>query len=241
MKRRRAYVSKAIGPRAASRRHTARADRDWHAAEYVSLDAEFGFIDDHRDVLALLRDTLAAMIEQIRNTASRAVDTVGAELPIVPEQIPVLHFAEALDLVGAPPDEPDLTPEHERLLGKWAKSQFDSDFLAVEEYPAVKRPFYTHPQPSDQRWTNSFDLLFRGLELVTGGQRLHNHADYTAALAARGEDPAAYSPYLEAMGHGMPPHGGFAIGLERWVSRLLQADNIRYATLFPRDIHRLRP
>ncbi|EID77436.1 aspartyl-tRNA synthetase [Rhodococcus opacus RKJ300 = JCM 13270] len=212
-----------------------------HLAEYVSLDAEFGFIDDHRDVLALLRDTLAAMIEQIRDTAGPAVDTVGAELPVVPEQIPVIHFAEALDLVGAPPDEPDLAPEHERLLGKWAKSQFDSDFIAVEGYPAVKRPFYTHPQPGDLRWTNSFDLLFRGLELVTGGQRLHNYTDYTAALITRGEDPAEYAPYLEAMGHGMPPHGGFAIGLERWVTRLLEADNIRYATLFPRDIHRLRP
>ncbi|MFD9664831.1 aspartate--tRNA(Asn) ligase [Rhodococcus sp. NPDC059968] len=212
-----------------------------HLAEYTSLDAEFGFINDHHDVLALLRGTLAAMIDTIRHTAGDAAATAGIDLPVVPEQIPVLHFSEALDLVGASPHEPDLAPEHERLLGKWAKTQFDSDFLAVEGYPAGKRPFYTHPQPDDPRWTNSFDLLFRGLELVTGGQRLHNHADYIAALAARSEDPAAYAPYLEAMGSGMPPHGGFAIGLERWVSRLLEADNIRYATLFPRDIHRIRP
>lgn len=212
-----------------------------HLAEYVSLDAEFGFIDDHRDVLTMLRDTLAAMIATISDTVGDAVALAGVDLPVVPEQIPVLHFSEALDLVGAAPDEPDLAPEHERFLGKWAKSQFDSDFLAVEGYPASKRPFYTHPQPSDPRWTNSFDLLFRGLELVTGGQRLHNYADYIAALAARGQDPADYGPYLEAMGHGMPPHGGFAIGLERWVARLLEADNVRYATLFPRDIHRIRP
>ncbi|WP_433664775.1 aspartate--tRNA(Asn) ligase [Nocardia sp. CA-128927] len=212
-----------------------------HLAEYVSLDVEFGFIRDHRDVLAQLRDTLAAMVETISAKAGAAVQTVGAELPFVPEQIPIIHFREALDIVGAAPTEPDLAPEHERFLGKWAKSQFDSDFLAVEGYPAVKRPFYTHPQPSDPRWTNSFDLLFRGLELVTGGQRLHNHADYLEALAARGEDPAEYAPYLEAMRHGMPPHGGFAIGLERWVTRLIEADNIRHATLFPRDLHRLRP
>lgn len=212
-----------------------------HLSEYVSLDAEFGFIDDHRDVLTMLRDTLAAMVEAIGGTVGDAVDLAGVDLPVVPEQIPVLHFSEALDLVGAAPDQPDLAPEHERFLGKWAKSQFGSDFLAVEGYPASKRPFYTHPQPSDPRWTNSFDLLFRGLELVTGGQRLHNYADYLAALAARGQDPADYGPYLEAMGHGMPPHGGFAIGLERWVARLLEADNVRYATLFPRDIHRIRP
>ncbi|NMM92581.1 aspartate--tRNA(Asn) ligase [Rhodococcus sp. SRB_17] len=216
-------------------------DTTRHLAEYVSLDAEFGFIDDHRDILTLLRDTLAAMIDSIRDTAGDAVATAGVDLPVMPEQIPVLHFSEALDLVGAAPDEPDLAPDHERFLGKWAKSQFDSDFLAVEGYPASKRPFYTHPQPGDPQWTNSFDLLFRGLELVTGGQRLHNYADYIAALVARGQDPADYGPYLEAMGHGMPPHGGFAIGLERWVARLLEADNIRYATLFPRDIHRIRP
>ncbi|MDH6279096.1 aspartate--tRNA(Asn) ligase [Prescottella agglutinans] len=212
-----------------------------HLAEYVSLDVEFGFIDDHRDVLELLRDVLAAVIDHIGDTAGDAVEALSIDLPVVPEQMPVLHFSDALELVGAAPDEPDLSPEHERTLGKWAKAEFDSDFLAVEGYPSAKRPFYTHPQPGDPRWTNSFDLLFRGLELVTGGQRLHNHSDYVAALADRGEDPTNYSSYLEAMAHGMPSHGGFAIGLERFVSRLLEADNIRYATLFPRDIHRVHP
>ncbi|KIA65839.1 aspartate--tRNA(Asn) ligase [Nocardia vulneris] len=212
-----------------------------HLAEYVSPDVEFGFVRDHRDVLAQLRATLAAMLAAIAEKASAAVETAGVHLPVLPEEIPVVHFREALELVGAAADEPDLAPEHERFLGAWAKQRYDSDFLAVEGYPAAKRPFYTHPQPDDPRWTNSFDLLFRGLELVTGGQRLHHHADYLAALAARGEDPAAYEAYLAAMRHGMPPHGGFAIGLERWVSRLTEADNIRRAALFPRDRHRLRP
>jgi nondiscriminating aspartyl-tRNA synthetase len=104
-----------------------------------------------------------------------------------------------------------------------------------------ERPFYSHPQPGDGHWSNSFDLLFRGQELVTGGQRLHRHSDYLAAIRARGEDPAAYADYLEAFAHGMPPHGGFAIGLERWTSRLTGAENIREVTLFPRDLHRLTP
>lgn len=216
-------------------------DTTRHLSQYISLDAEFGFIESHREVLALLRDTLAAMAEGVRSGAAAAVETLGLALPVVPESIPVVHFTEALDLVGAAPDEPDLAPEHERLLGKWALERFGSDFLAVEGHPAAKRPFYTHPQPGDPRWTNSFDLLFRGLELVTGGQRLHEHADYLAALTARGDDPARYPAYLAAMSHGMPPHGGFAIGLERWVSRLLGAGNIRWATLFPRDTHRVRP
>ena len=105
----------------------------------------------------------------------------------------------------------------------------------------AKRPFYTHPQPDDPRWSNSFDLIFRGLELVTGGQRLHRPSDYDAAIRANGEDPAAYASYLQAFRHGMPPHGGFAIGLERWTSRLTGSANVREVTLFPRDLNRLTP
>ena len=167
---------------------------------------------------------------------------------MVPDEIPVIHFADALALVGAPADEPDLAPEHERALGAWALAEHGSDFLAVEGYPMAKRPFYTHPWTGDgpgydvgapAEWSNSFDLLFRGLELVTGGQRLHRASDYERAIRARGEDPAAYDAYLQAFRHGMPPHGGFAIGLERWVARLVRAANIREVTLFPRDLNRL--
>ena len=105
----------------------------------------------------------------------------------------------------------------------------------------AKRPFYTHPQPGDERWSNSFDLLFRGLELTTGGQRLHRPSDYAAALARTETDSALLAGYLDAFAHGMPPHGGFAIGLERWVARLTGAENIREVTLFPRDLNRLAP
>ncbi len=212
-----------------------------HLAEYVSLDAELGFIEDHRDVLAALRDVLAGMVGAIHEYAAPAVELTGAVVPVVPEEIPVIHFRDALALVGAPEDEPDLAPEHERALGAWALAEHGSDFLAVEGYPMVKRPFYTHPQPGDERWSNSFDLLFRGLELVTGGQRLHRPSAYDAAIRARGEDPATYASYLQAFEHGMPPHGGFAIGLERWTARLTQSANVREVTLFPRDLTRLTP
>ena len=197
-----------------------------HLAEYVSLDVELGFITDHRDVLAVLRDVLAGMSA-----------AVGG--PAVPAELPVIHFRDALRRVGAPADEPDLAPEHERALGAWAREAYGSDFLAVEGYPAAKRPFYTAPQPDDPRWTNSFDLLFRGVELVTGGQRLHRYEDYLRALAGR--DLAPYEAYLSAFRHGMPPHGGFAIGLERWTARITGAANVREVTLFPRDLHRLSP
>jgi len=218
-----------------------------HLAEYVSLDVELGFIDDHRDVLAVLHETLAGMIAAAAPLGERA----GIQVPVVPDEIPVIHFAEALALVGAPADEPDLAPEHERALGAWALTEHGSDFLAVEGYPMRKRPFYTHPwtrqersrqaSPAEGEWSNSFDVLFRGLELVTGGQRLHRYADYVAAITARGESPEAYAAYLQAFAHGMPPHGGFAIGLERFVGRLVEAPNIREVTLFPRDLNRLTP
>ena len=211
-----------------------------HLAEYRSLDVELGFIEDHRDVLAVLREVLAGMVAAVTSRPD-AVARTGARVPVVPAEIPVVHFSDALALVGAPADEPDLAPEHERSLGAWALAEHGSDFLAVEGYPMAKRPFYTHPQPGDERWSNSFDLLFRGMELVTGGQRLHRPSDYDAAIRARGEDPATYDAYLQAFRHGMPPHGGFAIGLERWVARLVEAANVREVTLFPRDLHRLAP
>ncbi len=208
-------------------------DTSRHLSTYTSLDAELGFISDHRDVMAVLTEVLGAMVA--------AVQPYGFGGVLLPAEIPVVHFSQALSKLGADPSEPDLAPEHERALGEWARREHGSDFLYVEGYPMAKRPFYTHPQPSDGRWSNSFDLLFRGVELVTGGQRRHEYADYLQTLAARGESAAGYETYLEAFRHGMPPHGGFAIGLERFLARVSGAANVRQTALFPRDLHRLTP
>jgi nondiscriminating aspartyl-tRNA synthetase len=205
-----------------------------HLAQYTSLDAELGFIADHRDVMTVLTEVVAGMVATV-------AERTGAAVPEVPAEIPALHFAEALRIAGAPADEPDLAPAHERALGEWALREHGSEFVFVTGYPMRKRPFYTHPQPSDPVWSNSFDLLFRGLELVTGGQRLHRYADYEAALAALGEPVEAYRGYLDGFRYGMPPHGGFAIGLERFVARLTGAANVREVTAFPRDLHRITP
>ncbi|MGK4584622.1 aspartate--tRNA(Asn) ligase [Kitasatospora sp. HPMI-4] len=210
-----------------------------HLAQYTSLDAELGFITDHRDVMAVVREAVAGMTASVAERASEAVESLPVKLPEVPAEIPSVHFAEAMRMLGA--DEPDLAPAHERRLSEWALREHGSEFLFVVGYPMAKRPFYTHPDPARPAYSNSFDLLFRGLELVTGGQRLHRHEDYLAALAARGEPAEPYESYLQAFAHGMPPHGGFALGLERWTARLTGADNVRRATLFPRDLHRLTP
>ena len=212
-----------------------------HLAEYVSLDVELGFVRDHRDVVACLRDTVAGMVAAIHERAGSAVERLGITVPEVPAELPVLHFREALEIAGAPADEPDLSPAHERALGEWGLREHGSDFVVVEGYPTASRAFYSHPDPDDPHWSRSFDLLFRGLELVSGAQRLHRHADYVAALDQRGYPYEPFASYVEAFRRGIPPHGGFAIGLERWVARLVGAANIREVTLFPRDLHRLAP
>jgi nondiscriminating aspartyl-tRNA synthetase len=221
-------------------------DTPRHLSEYVSLDAELGFIADHRDVMAVARDAVAGMAASVEGRAGDAAALLGIEVPRVADEIPAVHFADAQAMIAAATGEdlsgePDLAPAHERWLGDWARREHGSELVFITGYPMAKRPFYTHPDPARGEFSNSFDLLFRGLELITGGQRLHRYENYVEALVARGEDPLAYEPYLQSFRYGMPPHGGFAIGLERWVSRLVGAANVRETTLFPRDRNRLTP
>ncbi len=217
-----------------------------HLNEYVSLDAEMGFIHDHHTVMATLTRVIDAILRHLGERHQAELVLLGLQLPLVPDVIPSVRFAEALAMISEATGtdvrgEPDLAPEHERWLGTWAQAEYNSDFLFVTGYPTAKRPFYTHPDPADPTFSNSFDLLFRGMELVTGGQRLHRYGDYIIALEARNLNPADFEGYLEAFRHGMPPHGGFAIGLERFLMQLLGLANIRETTLFPRDLTRLSP
>ncbi len=221
-------------------------DTPRHLNEYVSLDAEIGFIEDHTTVMAVLTEVLHGMVAAVAAEAPDAMARFGRRLPEVPVSIPVIHFTRALELVAADGAEDcsealDLTPRHERRLGEWAQEVCGSDFLFITGFPMAKRPFYTHPDPERPAYSNSFDLLFRGTELVTGGQRLHLYDDYLSALDRRNLSPAPLAGYLEAFRHGMPPHGGFAIGLERWVAGLVGAGNLREVTLFPRDQQRVMP
>lgn len=217
-----------------------------HLSQYTSLDAEMGFINNHYDVMAVLTEVIRGMMNTVEHHAEAAITELNCELPDVPAEIPAIHFSEAQELYFQETGddqrhEPDLSPEQERYLGAWAKAEHNSDFLFVTGYPMKKRPFYTHPDPSRPDYSNSFDLLFRGLELVTGGQRLHHHVDYLKACEKWSVDVDSISGYLAAFAHGMPPHGGFAIGLERFVAQLTRTPNVRLTTLFPRDTRRLIP
>jgi nondiscriminating aspartyl-tRNA synthetase len=221
-------------------------DTSRHVNEYVSLDVEFGFIENHFTVMALVRQVMAGIFGHLEQAYAAELEQLPAQLPAVPADIPHIHFAEAQELIWQRHGvdvrgEPDLSPQDERWLGQWAQETHGSDFLFVTGYPMVKRPFYTHPDPDRPAYSNSFDLLFRGTELITGGQRLHLYGDYLAALDTANLPAEPFESYLEAFRYGMPPHGGFAIGLERLLMQLLALPNLRLATLFPRDLNRLAP
>ena len=221
-------------------------DTPRHLNKYVSMDAEMGFIADHFTIMDILTKVLGGMVEAIRKDAATSLAVLDLSPPDIPATVPTLHFSEALELISRETgervqDEMDLAPIHERWLGRWAQATHGSDYLFVVGYPMARRPFYTHPDPARPRYSNSFDLLFRGTELVSGGQRLHRYEDYISALRTGGLSPDPVAGYLEAFQCGMPPHGGFAIGLERWMASLVSASNIREVTLFPRDRQRVSP
>ena len=221
-------------------------DTTRHINEYVSLDAEFGFIENHFTVMALLRDVIAGILATFNEQYSAELAILAVQMPTVPEQIPHIFFPEAQELIFRQHGvdvrgEPDLSPQDERWLGEWAQQAFGSDFLFVTGYPMRKRPFYTYPDAAQPGYSNSFDLLFRGTELVTGGQRLHLYSDYLAALKAANLPLEPFESYLEAFRYGMPPHGGFAIGMERLLMQLTGISNVKLATTFPRDLTRVTP
>lgn len=221
-------------------------DTTRHLNEYVSLDVEMGFIENHFTIMALLRDVIVNILDTFNQHYGNELALLHVQMPIVPATIPHIHFADAQELILKLHSvdvrgEPDLSPQDERWLGEWAQHEFASDFLYVTGYPMRKRPFYTHPDPNRPEYSNSFDLLFRGTELVTGGQRLHLYTDYITALEKAQLPLEPFESYLEAFKYGMPPHGGFAIGSERLLMQLIGTSNVRLTTAFPRDLHRLNP
>ena len=216
-----------------------------HLNEYNSLDVEMGFIHSFHDIMDLLIELIEHMVRTAVERHPAGVEELNIELPRFGE-VPRITFREAqqiiLDRYGEDHfSEPDLSPQDERWIGEWADSQYNTDFVFVSHYPTAKRPFYTMPDPEDPDHSLSFDLIFRGQELVTGGQRIHRYDQLLRVMQERDYNLEPFAGYLEAFQFGMPPEGGFAIGSERLLMRLVGADNIRETTLFPRDINRLTP
>lgn len=215
-----------------------------HLNEYTSLDLEFGFIEDHEDVMRLEEEFLRTLIARLKEKCAHEFAVWGAEISDMPEKIPRFTLREAQQKIeelgaGECVGEPDLEPAHERTLCAYAKEHLGSDFVFVTHYPVSKRPFYTYEDEAHPGFTKSFDMLFRGLEVTTGGQRIHEYDKLVANIKKWNLDPEKFSFYLEAFKYGMPPEGGLAIGLERLTARLLGAENVRETTLFPRDLNRI--
>ena len=216
-----------------------------HLNEYTSLDFEMGYIDGFEDIMGMETGFLQYAMELLKKDYARELKILNVELPKV-DQIPAVKFNEIKELVAEKYNHKmrnpfDLEPEEEVLIGKYAKEEWGSDFVFVTHYPSKKRPFYAMDDPEDPKYTLSFDLLFRGLEITTGGQRIHDYQTLLKKIEARGMTTEGMDQYLATFKHGMPPHGGLGIGLERLTMQLLGEDNVRETTLFPRDLSRLEP
>lgn len=216
-----------------------------HLNEYTSMDFEMGYIEDFMEICQMETGFLQYTMELLKKEYAQELAILDVTLPDT-SKIPYVKFSEAKELVAQKYNRKirnpfDLEPEEEELIGKYFKEEYDADFVFVTHYPSKKRPFYAMDDPEDTRYTLSFDLLFRGLEITTGGQRIHDYHALEAKIADRGMTDEGMEQYMDAFKYGMPPHGGLGIGLERLTMQLLGEDNVREACLFPRDLNRLEP
>ncbi len=216
-----------------------------HLNEYISIDFEMGYIHNFTDIMDMETACLIYVFDLLRREYSRECDVLGVKLPVI-EKIPMVRFRDAKELIAAEyghkiKDPYDLEPIEEQLISRYFKEKYDQDFVFVTHYPSKKRPFYAKDDPEDNRFTLSFDLLFRGMEVTTGGQRIHDYQEQVDKMIAKGLDPEGFENFLMIHKYGMPPHGGLGFGLERLCMKLFDDNNIRFSALFPRDLNRLEP
>lgn len=230
-----------IGPVFRAEKH----DTARHLNEYTSVDFEMGFIECFEDIMQMETGMLRFVMEFLQKEYAGELELLKVRLPEIRE-IPAVKFSEAKELVAKEyhreiNDRYDFEPEEEKLLCELIRKQTGSEFVFVTHYPSAKRPFYAKDSSEHPEETLSFDLLFRGLEVTTGGQRIHSYKEQVAKMEARGMNVEAFESYLMMHKAGMPPHGGLGLGLERLTAKLLNQENVRFSTLFPRDINRVTP
>lgn len=215
-----------------------------HLNEYVSMDIEMGFIDSFNDLMDLEENMLKYMFRNLTEKHSGIFKEFGVEPPIIGEKIPRVPLHEMKELITKEKkknfkDVVDIDPEGERFSTEIVKSTYGSDLVFLTHYPMAVRPFYTMPNKNNPTLSDSFDLVYRGLEITTGGQRIHDYNQLLASMQKAGV--SADEGYVSAFKYGMPPHGGMGIGLERLTAKLLGLSNVREASLFPRDRNRITP
>lgn len=216
-----------------------------HLCEYTSIDFEISFIKDQSDVMKVLQDAINYVLDKVRKENAEQIEELNIEISSPPTNWPVLSIPkchEILEQEGKELDiNDDLDAEAERIIGRYAKEKWNSDFVFVDQYPWKVRPFYTMKDEQNPVLTKSFDLLYKGQELTTGGQREHRVEVLKQQSIEKGINPAEIESYLQFFRYGAPPHGGSGTGIERFVQQLLNLPNIREARLLPRDPTRLTP
>lgn len=209
-----------------------------HITEIVSLDAEMAFIDSWRDVRDMSENTVRYVLEQVQKKCAHELEVLGATLPTMIAETPTYSLTEAFAKLGVEEDK-DLNPEQERRLCEIVKEETGSDFVYVYGYPTMKKPFYVYPNPENPEFNEGMDLLCRGIEWLSGGRRINDYQQLLSHVEKWNMDPKKIEMFLEAFRYGAPPEGGFALGAERMTMQILGLKNIREATLFPRDMHRI--
>jgi nondiscriminating aspartyl-tRNA synthetase len=215
-----------------------------HLSELTQMDFEMGFIKDFRDVTRVLEEVVRDVVSAVREKHAAVFERFGTRVPLAPDPFPMLTLTEAQDIIRTEfgreiEDINDMSPEDERQICEWAKREKQSDFIFITGYPTKKRAFYTYEEPGKAPFSTGFDLLFRGLEINSGSQRMHDYDAMIARMQERGLDPAKFGFYLQGHKYGIPPHGGCSTGLERITMKMLDLQNIREATAFPRDMNRI--
>ncbi len=220
-------------------------DTSRHLNEYVSMDFEMGFINDFKEIMQMETGMLKYVFELLDTEYCNELELLNVKVPQI-ESIPAVKFMDAKNIIVNEfgrkiTDYHDFEPEEEQLLCEYAKKKFNSDFIFVTHYPSSKRPFYAMEDKYDPDYTLSFDLLYNGLEVTTGGQRIHDYNEQVEKMVKRGMNPEEFESYLMVHKSGIPPHGGLGIGLERLTMKFLGLSNVRNACLFPRDMNRVTP
>ncbi|MDP3386044.1 MAG: aspartate--tRNA(Asn) ligase [Eubacteriales bacterium] len=215
-----------------------------HLNEYMSLDLEMGFIESEEEIMDLEERLIKYMISHLKTACVEELKIMKAALPTI-GTIPRITLSDAqgilLEKFGKKSPVGNIDAEGEKIFAQYVKDEYDSDFVFLTKYPASKRPLYTMPDDTLEGMTKSFDLIFKGLEITTGGQRIHDYDMLVKSILKSGGKTEDFDFYLESFKYGVPPHGGLAIGLERITMMFLGLDNIRKATLLPRDINRVKP
>lgn len=209
-----------------------------HISELTQMDFEMGFINDERDVMQTLESVIRDVVTETAEKHAAVFIRLNTSVPKLGTTFPVLTLREAQKILGVY-EAPDLEPEDERRICEWALKEHGSDFVFITRFPTSVRAFYTYEDPAEAPYSRGFDLLFRGLEINSGSQRIHNYDEMVARIKSRGMDPEKFSFYLQAFKYGMPTHGGSSTGLERFTARMLELANVKEASAFPRDMNRI--